>query len=316
MKKLFFFYCVIAIILTACGGQEKRIAELQQSINIAKDLLDKASAEPQEDFETLFGFKLNGTIKDFQERTNDLIKNGDGRLDSTGDFIINTDWAYFEKRDISITPYYKNDSIVFLDYYFVGSKEDVGFGYYPLQLINEELLKEFDETWENVSFDFKEITSKESYSLPTNVWGRHYSNFWVKGSVAVELTYGWGANITYYNVPSYYKQNNFYTLSERLQKDMDEAVEKLNAKKSKVKMPKVENSPWNGSVRQVERYVKNHLKDPKSYESIEWSPVVQEGSQYRVRHRFRAKNSFGGYTVEDWEFCLDLNGNVIDVKQF
>jgi hypothetical protein len=33
---------------------------------------------------------------------------------------------------------------------------------------------------------------------------------------------------------------------------------------------KIENSPWDGSVRQVEKYLKSNLKDPKSYESIEW----------------------------------------------
>ena len=35
----------------------------------------------------------------------------------------------------------------------------------------------------------------------------------------------------------------------------------------------VSNSGWDASVYQVERYLKDNLKDPKSYEAIEWSKV-------------------------------------------
>ena len=37
----------------------------------------------------------------------------------------------------------------------------------------------------------------------------------------------------------------------------------------------VSNSGWDGSVHQVERYLKQNLKDPSSFEAIEWSPVVK-----------------------------------------
>ena len=73
----------------------------------------------------------------------------------------------------------------------------------------------------------------------------------------------------------------------------------------------VYNSSWDGSVRQVERYLKNNLKDPDSYESIEWSNVVkQDDGSFIVRHKYRAKNSFGGYVVEEKYFTLDSSGNV------
>jgi hypothetical protein len=74
----------------------------------------------------------------------------------------------------------------------------------------------------------------------------------------------------------------------------------------------VYNSAWDGSVRQVKDYLKDQvLKDPDSYQSIEWSTVVKtsDGS-FAVRHKFRAKNSFGGYVIENYIFTLDPQGNV------
>lgn len=76
----------------------------------------------------------------------------------------------------------------------------------------------------------------------------------------------------------------------------------------------VYNSSWDGSVRQVKDYLKKNLKDPDSYESIEWSDVVkQSDGSFRVRHKYRAKNGFGGYVVESKVFVLDKDGNVTDI---
>ena len=76
----------------------------------------------------------------------------------------------------------------------------------------------------------------------------------------------------------------------------------------------VYNSPWDGSVAQVESWLRKNLKDPDSYKGIEWSPVAKVDNQtfkYMVRHKYRAKNSFGGYVVENKTFFLDANGNVM-----
>jgi len=82
---------------------------------------------------------------------------------------------------------------------------------------------------------------------------------------------------------------------------------------------KVQNSGWDASVYQVEHYLKNYyLKDPDSYEGIEWSKVneMSGSSEYKywVRHKYRAKNSFGGYVIENKIFYLDDQGNVIGEK--
>ena len=76
---------------------------------------------------------------------------------------------------------------------------------------------------------------------------------------------------------------------------------------------KIQNSAWDNSVYQVEKYLKQNLKDPDSYESIEWSSVVEKDGNYQVRHKYRARNSFGGYVIENCIFILNKEGEVIDV---
>lgn len=82
---------------------------------------------------------------------------------------------------------------------------------------------------------------------------------------------------------------------------------------------KVKNSSWDGSVHQVERYLKGTLTDPNSFEAIKWSKVNdmthnQYGYRYKVMLKYRAKNNYGGYEVQSNIFFLDESGNVVDVK--
>lgn len=78
----------------------------------------------------------------------------------------------------------------------------------------------------------------------------------------------------------------------------------------------IRNSAWDGSVHQVERYLKTVLRDPSSLEYVEWSPVVDidQGEfkgHYLVRCKYRAKNAFGGYVLNNDAFVLDAEGTVL-----
>ncbi|WP_412557566.1 hypothetical protein [Thalassospira sp. MIT1370] len=57
-------------------------------------------------------------------------------------------------------------------------------------------------------------------------------------------------------------------------------------------------SAWDGSQRDLERYVKDHLRDPDSYEHIKTliSPVSDIGT-HNISMQFRARNGFGGMTI-------------------
>lgn len=60
----------------------------------------------------------------------------------------------------------------------------------------------------------------------------------------------------------------------------------------------------------VERYLQMTLKDPDSYKGIEWSPIAKNCDGYSVRHKYRAKNSFGGYVIDETVFMLNPDGIV------
>lgn len=75
--------------------------------------------------------------------------------------------------------------------------------------------------------------------------------------------------------------------------------------------PKPQSSAWDGSVEPVMRYLRENLKDPKSLDVAEWSPVstITLGGEpyWAVRCKYRAKNSFGGYVIENKVFLIRQN---------
>jgi hypothetical protein len=91
----------------------------------------------------------------------------------------------------------------------------------------------------------------------------------------------------------------------------------------------VYNSEWDGSVKQVEDYLKTTLNDAGSYESVEWGNVVKAARDvpiattedpydtrqitvFIVRHQYRAKNAFGAMILKHEVFTLDDSGRVIE----
>lgn len=78
-------------------------------------------------------------------------------------------------------------------------------------------------------------------------------------------------------------------------------------------LPKIQASSYDGSVFQVENFIKGNIKDPDSYQSIKWNKLIKSPEGYEIGHKFRAKNGFGGYDIAYWGFTLDTNGTVIQV---
>ena len=88
---------------------------------------------------------------------------------------------------------------------------------------------------------------------------------------------------------------------------------------SSTQREKVYNSSWDGSVRQVEEYLDKTLKDPDSFKAIEWSTVQKTNGNtkgFMVRCKYRAKNSFGGYVIENKVFYMDEDGNVLYASDY
>lgn len=133
--------------------------------------------------------------------------------------------------------------------------------------------------------------------------------------------YTWNSNSKKYEISLLYNKSLIMVfkdghISERILKaSIEEGMKKARAKTDKkLGGMDVQNSSFDGSVRQVEKYLKSNLKDPNSYESIDWSQVKETENGYEVRHKYRAKNSLGGYMIENHIFYIDLKGNVIKVE--
>jgi len=74
----------------------------------------------------------------------------------------------------------------------------------------------------------------------------------------------------------------------------------------------VKNSEWDASVSQVKSWLKANLKDPSSIKYIEWSTVSKtDDGGFMVRVKYRAKNSFGGFVVENKVFIMNSSGTVL-----
>ena len=78
--------------------------------------------------------------------------------------------------------------------------------------------------------------------------------------------------------------------------------------------PKPVNSPWDGSVPEVEVYLKRALHDPDSYEHVESTMPVARGEYWVVRSSFRGKNAFGGKVLNSKLFYIQ-NGRVVRVSE-
>lgn len=74
-------------------------------------------------------------------------------------------------------------------------------------------------------------------------------------------------------------------------------------------------SAWDGSCSPVEKMIKASLNDPESYDHDATGYVPNEDtSLIVVTTRFRANNGFGAKMLAVYQATVDINGNVIDIK--
>lgn len=107
-------------------------------------------------------------------------------------------------------------------------------------------------------------------------------------------------------------------LAEKERREAAAAAEKARKEEARaavlaaIRGPKPMNSPWDGSVHEVERYLDQVMKDPDSYKHVGSTQVVGEGNYWVVSSRFRGKNSFGAMVINQKKFFIQ-NGSVVRV---
>jgi hypothetical protein len=96
---------------------------------------------------------------------------------------------------------------------------------------------------------------------------------------------------------------------KRIQPGLDRIKAQIAAEKlvEAVRGPKPVNSPWDGSVAEVERYLQRVMNDPDSYEHVSSTIPVVRGEYWLVRSTFRGKNAFGGKVVNTKTFYIQQN---------
>ena len=73
-------------------------------------------------------------------------------------------------------------------------------------------------------------------------------------------------------------------------------------------------SAWDGSHRQLERYIKQNMNDPDSYEHVE-TKYWDMGDHLVVLTKYRGKNAFGGKVLGMTKAEVDMQGNVIRIME-
>ena len=266
---------------------------MNKNIENLSTMLNEALNSQETILDAPMGFVLNCTEQDFTDHMAEL-RNCYGGLEDT----VYYDFLGLGKMFVWVTnfPYFSDPNTM------TDTICEVDFAIKRNTLHLEATLDSILVDYESVVIDID----------------NHYRKFWRKDNMVVYLNESWTmphTHIKFCNMPK--RGNCGLSFLDDIQRDLNFEVQwklkKEQQKREDAKKVRIENSPWDGSVYQVKKYVKSNLKDQSSYESIEWSPVQKTEKGYVVRHKFRAKNSFGGYVVEEYIITLNDNGDVIDV---
>ena len=92
----------------------------------------------------------------------------------------------------------------------------------------------------------------------------------------------------------------------------EERKKQLELQKNKEKLIENQFSSWDGSHRNLERFIKDNMNDPDSYDHIE-TRYRDEGNSLVVITKFRGANAFGGKVINTITARVDLEGNVLEI---
>lgn len=308
---------MILLILVSC--EESKNNKEKEAAEYAIELASKAE---QVNYEAPFGLKFNMSKAEVQTFLNEL--SNDNVVFNLNENSFEYKYPEYDGLISEVELFYVDDTLSRLVFQFKNSTE-----------FHEDWLEEFRSLLSHnmgisETFDYyiptegikPENSDKRFVRVDNNIV---FMKKEVKyGSILDDETIYIYENKPISKELEEYKTEKELKLGEKRINDIKEREEYIDEHKKEIKqsikeqelenkLKKVENSTLDGSVRQVKDYLKQNLKDPKSYEPIEWSEVYRNGNNYIVRHKYRAKNSFGGYVISNQKFVLNSEGNIISV---
>lgn len=107
-----------------------------------------------------------------------------------------------------------------------------------------------------------------------------------------------------------------YESKIKLQKLANDPKEIERKEQEKNRGPKPKDGWWDGACEEIHTFFKHNLNDYKSLDVIEASRIVPWGeTTWAQRVKYRAKNAFGGYVLDNRVFVIE-NGMVINSFPF
>ena len=130
---------------------------------------------------------------------------------------------------------------------------------------------------------------------------------WRFQNMAMVLTDFFSLSFEIYNAPIE-KPTQKLDFISRFANKVSNDLKKQDAQKKKI--GKVMNSPFDGSVYQVKKFLNSTLTDPNSYDGISWREVQKTNEGYSVYHKYKKKNSLGNYIIEEHVFLIKKDGSI------
>ena len=287
--KRFVFLALVLAILSSCSNSEDK-GDINQCFNVLR------SAELCEQIENEIpcGLKFGMTHEEMDSCLDRLSKDPNNGIHKVGSYYHYMFKANNNKYECMILGFPFGKNVRINDYSFVFDNSELHFSGNV-----DELFKNMKEEYKDLDFAFCEVGDGEKVHDKVYCWG--YQN------LAIILTDNVSLTLHFYNAPVE-KPTSTLDFISRFAKDVGNSLKQDDIQKKQI--GKITNSPFDGSVHQVKKYLKTSLKDPDSYESISWGKLQKNSNGYSVYHKYRAKNSFGGFVVEEHIFNISEDGTI------
>lgn len=275
----------LLILMISCDNSARQNEINRSEMDVAQT---KAELSSENISELPLNFEFGMTRDEVNKHLEKLVKKG--VISKKGDKYYDYDYILESGQKIgtSIETSFYEDRLYDLYFSLYGLK----FDYELIAAIDKEITNKVDSTYKRISYYMLNYDDSKMWIIK-----------WFKENQYIYLRNAAGTDIHFVNAP--------------IERIADEKRNQKLLERARMKAGiEVKNSSLDGSVSQVVKYLKNNLKDPDSYESIEWGNVTETDNGYIVRHKYRAKNSFGGYVIEHQIFHIDWQGNITSVSPF